>query len=46
MTEMQSLEQLKEHQDELEKSLDNYKAPFSFGIGLATKGSSGAILDV
>ncbi|MEC7531612.1 MAG: hypothetical protein VYD10_05940, partial [Actinomycetota bacterium] len=46
MTEMQSLEQLKEHQDELEKSLVNYKAPFSFGIGLATKGSSGAILDV
>jgi len=46
MTEMQSLEQLKEHQDELEKSLDNYKAPFSFGIGLATIGSSGAILDV
>ena len=46
MTEMQSLEQLKEHQDELEKSLNNYKAPFSFGIGLATKGSSGAILDV
>ena len=46
MTEMQSLEQLKEHQDELEKSLDNYKTPFSFGIGLATKGSSGAILDV
>ena len=46
MTEMQSLEQLKEHQDELEKSLDNYKAPFSFGIGLATKGSSGAIIYV
>tara|TARA_X000000368_G_scaffold260645_1_gene206155 strand:+ start:8084 stop:9223 length:1140 start_codon:yes stop_codon:yes gene_type:complete len=46
MTEMQSLEQLKEHQDELEKSLHNYKAPFSFGIGLATKSSSGTILDV
>ena len=46
MTEMQSLEQLKEHRAELEKSLNNYKAPFSFGIGLATKGSSGAILDV
>ena len=45
MTEMQSLEQPKEHQDELE-NLNNYKAPFSFGIGLATKGSSGAILDV
>jgi 2,3,4,5-tetrahydropyridine-2-carboxylate N-succinyltransferase len=46
MKEIQSLEQLKEHQEELEKSLENYQVPFSFGIGLARKSSNGNILDV
>lgn len=46
MKEIQSLEQLKEHQEELEKSLNNYHVPFSFGIGLARKSSNGNILDV
>ena len=35
MKEIESVEQLKEHQEELENSLGNYVAPFSFGIGLA-----------
>ena len=46
MKEIQNLEQLKEHQKELEESLDNFKTPFSFGIGLATKSSAGNIMDV
>ena len=46
MKEIQNLEQLKEHQKELEESLDNFKTPFSFGIGLATKSSADNIMDV
>ena len=46
MTEIQTLEQIQKKQELLEASIKNYRQPFAFGIGLATKSDSGEILDV
>ena len=46
MTEIRTLEQLQENQKELEQNIENYSTPFAFGLGLATKSTSGNILDV
>ena len=46
MTEIRNLEELQEDQKRLEKSIENFRTPFAFGIGLATKSPNGNILDV
>ncbi|MDG2300168.1 MAG: DapH/DapD/GlmU-related protein [Acidimicrobiales bacterium] len=46
MTEIRNLEELQEDQKRLEKSIENFRTPFAFGIGLATKSPYGNILDV
>ena len=46
MTEIRTLEQLQENQKQLEQNIENYSTPFAFGLGLATKSTSGNILDV
>ena len=46
MTEIRTLEQLQENQKQLEQHIENYSTPFAFGLGLATKSTSGNILDV
>ena len=46
MAEIRNLEELQEDQKRLEKSIENFRTPFAFGIGLATKSPNGNILDV
>jgi len=46
MTEIRNLEELQEDQKRLEKSIENFRTPFAFGIGLATKSPNRNILDV